>query len=175
LLRCSFLLLTLFSSGHIVAFQFISLILVTVVAWFALKVLFRDSPKLRVMGLYGCTHKTVAMGVPLINAIYADNPAVGLYTLPLLIWHPMQLVIGTFLSPRLERFAQSEMERLGISEPGETQEDKETEEETADKAEETADKEEEEKEVAATPIESDDIVARTEEGQIWTGKMVQNA
>ena len=53
------------------------------------------------MGLYGCTHKTVAMGIPLINAIYDGNPAIALYTLPLLIWHPMQLIIGTFLSPRL--------------------------------------------------------------------------
>lgn len=87
-----------------------------VVAWYTLKVLFRNKPKLRVMGLYGCTHKTVAMGVPLINAIYENNAAVGLYTLPLLIWHPMQLVIGTFLSPRLTRFVQSENERLGISE-----------------------------------------------------------
>mmetsp|Transcript_18996 Transcript_18996/g.20459 ORF Transcript_18996/g.20459 Transcript_18996/m.20459 type:complete len:128 (+) Transcript_18996:329-712(+) len=48
-----------------------------------------------------CTHKTVAMGIPLINAIYDGNPAIALYTLPLLIWHPMQLVVGTFLSPRL--------------------------------------------------------------------------
>ena len=87
-----------------------------VVAWYSLKLLFRDHPKLRVMGLFGCTHKTVAMGVPLINAIYEDNPAVGLYTLPLLIWHPMQLVIGSFLAPRLMKFVESESERLGIGE-----------------------------------------------------------
>ena len=86
-----------------------------VVAWTLLKFLFPNDPKLRIMGLYGCTHKTVAMGVPLINAIYEGNSAVGLYTLPLLIWHPMQLVIGTFLSPRLLKFSQEEQERLGIA------------------------------------------------------------
>lgn len=75
------------------------------------------------MGLYGCTHKTVAMGVPLINAIYEDNAAVGLYTLPLLIWHPMQLVIGTFLAPRLSAFVEREKERLGITDD-ENDEDK---------------------------------------------------
>jgi len=64
------------------------------------------------MGLFGCTHKTVAMGVPLINAIFDDNPNLGLYTLPLLIWHPLQLVIGSFLVPRLNRFVNSEKERL---------------------------------------------------------------
>jgi hypothetical protein len=68
------------------------------------------------MGLFGCTHKTVAMGVPLINAIYESDPAVGLYTLPLLIWHPMQLVIGTFLAPKLANFVKREHERLGIVE-----------------------------------------------------------
>jgi len=72
-----------------------------ILAWYLLKLLFGTEPKLRVMGLFGCTHKTVAMGIPLINAIYDGNPAIALYTLPLLIWHPMQLVVGTFLSPRL--------------------------------------------------------------------------
>lgn len=85
-----------------------------VVAWFALKLLFRDEPTLRVMGLFGCTHKTVAMGVPLINSIYESNPLVGLYTLPLLIWHPMQLVIGSFLVPKLAKWVEQEKERLGI-------------------------------------------------------------
>ena len=71
------------------------------VAWFMLGLLQFDK-KLRVMGLFGCTHKTVAMGVPLITAIYegAGQP-LGLYLLPLLVWHPSQLVIGSFLAPRL--------------------------------------------------------------------------
>ena len=64
------------------------------------------------MGLYGCTHKTVAMGVPLINAIYESNPNVGLYTLPLLIWHPMQLVIGSALAPKLSGWVDKEEKRL---------------------------------------------------------------
>jgi sodium/bile acid cotransporter 7 len=38
--------------------------------------------------------------------MYEDNPNVGLYTLPLLIWHPMQLVIGSFLAPRLAAFVE---------------------------------------------------------------------
>ena len=97
-----------------IVFVFLFLTTFMAVAWQMLGFLYGDKPKMRVMGLYGCTHKTVAMGVPLINAIYEDNPSVGLYTLPLLIWHPMQLVIGTFLSPRLAAFVESEERRLGI-------------------------------------------------------------
>jgi hypothetical protein len=54
------------------------------------------------------------MGVPLINAIYESDPLVGLYTLPLLVWHPMQLLVGSFLAPKLLAFVKSEQERLGI-------------------------------------------------------------
>jgi solute carrier family 10 (sodium/bile acid cotransporter), member 7 len=97
-----------------ILFQLFLLCTFMVLSWVLLRLLFPDEPQLRVMGLFGCTHKTVAVGVPLINAIYEGNPNVGLYTLPLLIWHPMQLMIGTALSPRLKAFVEAEKERLGI-------------------------------------------------------------
>lgn len=57
------------------------------------------------------------MGVPLINAIYEKDPLIGMYTLPLLIWHPMQLVVGSFLAPKLFKWvAKQEKKRLGLSE-----------------------------------------------------------
>ena len=92
--------------------QMLLLCALTSLAWFALQVYFPDKPKLRVMGLFGCTHKTVSVGVPLINAMYEGNPNVGLYTLPLLMWHPLQLVVGSILAPRLYRFVESEEKRL---------------------------------------------------------------
>lgn len=95
-----------------IALQFVMLSLVMVLAWTCLKLLFRNEPKLQAMGLFGCTHKTVAMGVPLINAIYEDNPMVGLYTLPLLIWHPMQLVLGTAVAPRVAAYVERREEEL---------------------------------------------------------------
>jgi SBF-like CPA transporter family (DUF4137) len=85
-------------------------------AWFTLKRLYPNQPKLRVTGLFGCTHKTISIGVPLITAIYgSQHPKIGLYTLPILIWHPMQLMVGTLIMPRLQAFIQREQERLGIS------------------------------------------------------------
>lgn len=90
-----------------IVFVAISLAVLMVLSWYSMGLLFKDEIKLRVMGLYACTHKTVAMGIPLITAIYDGNPAIGLYTLPLLIWHPMQLVVGTFLSPRLLAWVES--------------------------------------------------------------------
>lgn len=98
----------------VILFQFILLSGMMVMAWFSLRYLYPDQPKLRVTGLFGCTHKTISIGVPLINAIYGSHPNIGLYTLPILIWHPMQLVIGTLLMPKLQAFIQREQERLGI-------------------------------------------------------------
>ena len=82
-----------------IALQFLMLCVVMTLAWICLRLLFRNEPKLQAMGLFGCTHKTVAMGVPLINAIYESNPNVGLYTLPVLIWLPLQLILGSFVAP----------------------------------------------------------------------------
>jgi SBF-like CPA transporter family (DUF4137) len=92
---------------------FLVLIALMVLAWYALKLAFPDQPKLRVMGLFGGTQKTVAMGLPLISAIYDGNPNVGLYSLPLLCWHPLQLVLGSLIAPRLLAFVEREEARLG--------------------------------------------------------------
>ena len=101
-----------------IAVVFGILCLLMVLSWnvLGLPFMFRDEPKLRVMGLFGCTHKTVAMGIPLINAIYEDNDKVGLYTLPLLVWHPMQLFIGSSISSKLSLFVENEEGRLHAKE-----------------------------------------------------------
>jgi sodium/bile acid cotransporter 7 len=96
-----------------IAIQFCLLCLVMSLSWVFLKLLFANEPTLRVMGLFGCTQKTVALGVPLINAIYENDTNVGLYTLPLLIWFPMQLVLGSFLAPKLLKWVEAEKARLG--------------------------------------------------------------
>jgi solute carrier family 10 (sodium/bile acid cotransporter), member 7 len=100
----------------VLAVNFLQLTGLMTLAWFTLKILYPNQPKLRVTGLFGCTHKTISIGVPLITAIYgSQHPNIGLYTLPILIWHPMQLMVGTLIMPHLQAFIQREQERLGIS------------------------------------------------------------
>jgi solute carrier family 10 (sodium/bile acid cotransporter), member 7 len=69
----------------------------------SLNVCFPDELRLQVMGIYGCTHKSVSVGIPLLNAIYENDPNLGIYTLPLLIWHPAQIMIGSTLAPYLAK------------------------------------------------------------------------
>ena len=54
------------------------------------------------------------MGVPLINAVYEDDPNIAFYTLPILIWHPTQLIIGTALAPGLSYFVKEEERQLSL-------------------------------------------------------------
>jgi solute carrier family 10 (sodium/bile acid cotransporter), member 7 len=96
----------------VLVLQFLLLLFFTAVAWYCLKFLHRDEPELRVTGLFACTHKTISLGVPVINALYQGSPNLALYILPALMWYPLQLVIGSFLAPRLREFVRRENERL---------------------------------------------------------------
>lgn len=95
-----------------------TLIVVMVLAWYLLNLFFRDEPRLQVTGLYGCTQKSVAVGIPMISALYQHDPRAGIFTLPLLIWHPLQLLIGAALAPhlaaRVERI-EEDNENVGIA------------------------------------------------------------
>lgn len=79
-------------------------------AWVCLRTLFSHDIRLCIMGLFGSTQKSVVMGIPLINALFEHSPNAALYTLPLLIWHPLQLILGSALAPRLAEMAEREDE-----------------------------------------------------------------
>jgi len=57
-----------------VLFQFLSMVSLMTMAWYSLKLFFNNQAGLCVMGLFGCTHKTIAPGIPLISSIYHGNP-----------------------------------------------------------------------------------------------------
>ena len=40
--------------------------------------------------------KTLALGIPLINIIFASSPNIGLLSTPLIIYHAEQLIVGAF-------------------------------------------------------------------------------
>ena len=90
----------------------LNLVLMMVLSWGLLRVFFHGKPKLQVMGLFGCTHKTIAMGAPLINALYPSSPLVGLYTLPIVVCYPMQLFLGSLITPWLASYVEREGARI---------------------------------------------------------------
>lgn len=81
-------------------------------AWISLGIFFPRQPKRRVMGLYGCIQKTIALGIPLIQAVFAGSSNLGLYLLPLLVWHPSQLIIGSSISNKLAAYVTDQEARI---------------------------------------------------------------
>lgn len=51
------------------------------------------------------TQKTAALGIPMLTVLFSGDPRLGLYTLPLLIWHPTQMLVASLLASRFSRWA----------------------------------------------------------------------
>jgi len=88
--------------------------LLMVLAWYVYKYLYRDHPGLRVFAVFGCTHKTISLGVPLIQALYENNTNLALFTLPILVWHPVELILGSIMAPKLEPWTRKEKKRVKL-------------------------------------------------------------
>ena len=84
-------------------------------SWLSLRWVVPNEPELRVMGTICGPHKTLALGVPLIGSIFGGSPNEAFYYVPLLIWHPMQLMVGSMITSKLLKFVTSERERLSPS------------------------------------------------------------
>lgn len=54
----------------------------------------------RIAAVFCGSKKTLASGVPMARLIFGANPGLGLILLPIMIYHPLQLVIGGWLAGR---------------------------------------------------------------------------
>ena len=97
----------------LIAVILVVLMFLMALSWATFHIFFHDCTKLRVTALFATTHKTIAIGVPLITTMYEGDPNVGLYTLPIIMWYTTQLVLGTILCPTLKKWIHSEQKRLG--------------------------------------------------------------
>jgi len=57
----------------------------------------------RIAALFCSTQKTLALGIPLVSILYGQRPDLVWLTLPLIIYHPLQLFIGGVLVARLAK------------------------------------------------------------------------
>ena len=53
------------------------------------------------------SQKTLAFGLPLINTIFQGNSNLAFYVAPIMFIHPLQMVIGSFLLPTIQKFIAS--------------------------------------------------------------------
>jgi sodium/bile acid cotransporter 7 len=54
----------------------------------------------RIVAIFCGSKKTLASGVPMAKLIFGAHPAMGVILLPLMIYHPLQLIVGGILAQR---------------------------------------------------------------------------
>lgn len=67
--------------------------------------------------LFCSTHKSLTLGIPMLGVMFGDTRKGVLYSVPLLVYHPMQILLGSLLVPVLKEWV------LNKSELGEPNED----------------------------------------------------
>lgn len=68
------------------------------------------SPGEAVAAAFCGSHKTLAFGLPLINTIFEGNPNLAAYCAPLMLIHPLQLVLGSLVVPYFKEFTKEGQE-----------------------------------------------------------------
>ncbi|MEM0966226.1 MAG: bile acid:sodium symporter family protein [Verrucomicrobiota bacterium] len=98
--------------GPVLLLTFIGALVLLAVAsfyvWF-LSGLIRLDPPTRVAAFFCGSQKTLAVGLPLSVMIFGQDGLhadLSLLMVPLLVYHPAQLVLGGWLSPRLAKYAE---------------------------------------------------------------------
>ena len=54
--------------------------------------------------LFCSTHKSLTLGMPMLSAMFGDSREGVLYAVPLLVYHPMQILLGGILVPYLKNW-----------------------------------------------------------------------
>lgn len=77
--------------------------------------IFEKSGSLRgevVAAMFCASQKTLAFGLPLVNTIFEGSPNLAAYCAPLMLVHPLQMVLGSLLIPRLAKYTAGEAEKV---------------------------------------------------------------
>ena len=48
------------------------------------------------------------LGIPILKIVFTESPNLSAYSLPLLIYHPTQILLGSFLVPFLQTWVKEE-------------------------------------------------------------------
>lgn len=83
-------------------FSVVLLALVMAVTWSVTGALGFDMAD-RIVGLFCGSKKTLASGVPMARLIFGADPALGIILLPIMLYHPLQLVVCGWLAGRFAR------------------------------------------------------------------------
>lgn len=88
----------------------ILILLVQMVAMFAVFVLansLRFPPRDIVCIVFCAVHKSLTLGIPMLKIVFAGHPSLSLISLPLLVYHPTQILFGGMLLPGIRTWMEA--------------------------------------------------------------------
>lgn len=88
--------------GVSAGFSIMMLAVVMAATWSVTGALGFDTPD-RIAGLFCGSKKTLASGVPMARLIFGDYAGLGIVLLPIMLYHPLQLVVCGWLAGRFAR------------------------------------------------------------------------
>mmetsp|Transcript_800 Transcript_800/g.1755 ORF Transcript_800/g.1755 Transcript_800/m.1755 type:complete len:384 (-) Transcript_800:254-1405(-) len=66
---------------------------------------FQGLPRTDVVAAMFCAvHKSLTLGMPITGIVFEGDPKLAVITIPLLIYHPMQILLGSLLVPTLKKW-----------------------------------------------------------------------
>ncbi len=91
--------------GQLLGVTFLCVALFALVLWITSRVAraLGFSREDRIAAIFCGSKKTLASGVPMAKLIFGAHPALGLILLPIMIYHPLQLIVGGVLAQRWGR------------------------------------------------------------------------
>ncbi|ELU03816.1 hypothetical protein CAPTEDRAFT_155695 [Capitella teleta] len=69
------------------------------------------TPQDSIACLFCSTHKSLTLGIPILKVMFEGHPAVSVVSIPLLIYHPTQILLGGILVPSVRTWMKSRLLR----------------------------------------------------------------
>ena len=84
----------------------------TLFKFFSLKALKLSRPEI-ISAMFCASQKTLAFGLPLVNTVFEGNANLASYCAPIMFIHPLQMIIGSFLLPKINFYTGAYKDRMG--------------------------------------------------------------
>lgn len=99
----------------LIGFLLLAMISFLVVVYFLATTIFPSLSRADMVAILFCaTHKSLTLGMPLLKILFEDHPevSVAVISIPLLIYHPLQILLGSCLVSPMQRWMGAAREKV---------------------------------------------------------------
>eukprot|EP00049_Salpingoeca_infusionum_P026135 m.23948 g.23948 ORF g.23948 m.23948 type:complete len:363 (+) comp8547_c1_seq1:250-1338(+) len=98
----------------------VMLLLIEMIGLFFVTRKLNFAPRDVVCVLFCATHKSLTLGIPMMNIVFANSTHLSLLSVPLLVYHPTQIFLGSVLVPTVKGWLDRQLRLLPTHQPQST-------------------------------------------------------